>query len=237
MVPTSSSVPRPRASVPWPRASVPLALAALLASAGAAAGPAPAAAAPAGAEAPSSPIPAPAAPAGPAMHEEAVLEAPASTVAAGSELRLSGREFAAGEEHRLRLAGTLDTHEIGEVTPDSAGTFERSIRVPDAARPGRYRLEAVAPDGDVAARLSLTVVAAAAGTGAADADEGGASGGDAVGNGTGTADRAAGGAAEREATAEEMAIDHARSGPEWAVIVLLLGASGGLGLGLLRRGA
>lgn len=229
MVPTSSSVPRPGASVS-------LALAALLASAGAAAGPAPASAAPAGSEAASSPIPAPAAPAGPARHEEAVLEAPASTVAAGSELRLSGREFAAGEEHRLRLAGTLDTHEIGEVTPDSAGTFERSIRVPDAARPGRYRLEAVAPDGDVAARLSLTVVAAAAGSGAAEAGEGGASG-DAAGNGTGTADRAAGGAAEREATAEEMEIDHARSGPEWAVIVLLLGASGGLGLGLLRRGA
>lgn len=170
---------------------------------------------------------------GRAVHEEAVLEAPASTVAAGGELRLTGREFAAGEEHRLRLVGALEEHDLGGVTPDSAGTFERSLRLPAEAGPGRYQLVAVAPDGDVAARLSLTLVPGSAagrsgGSGDRTADGSREAGGAAAGDGS-----APGG---QRATAEEMEIERSRSGAEWAVIVLLVVASGGLGAGLVRRG-
>ena len=171
--------------------------------------------------------------AGRAAHEEAVLETPASTVAAAGEMRLTGREFAAGEEHRLRLVGPLEEHDLGGVTPDSAGTFERSLRLPAEAGPGRYQLVAVAPDGDVAARLSLTVVSSSAaggrdGSGSDTADDGREAGGAAAG--------ARSAPAERRATAEEMEIERTRSGAEWAVITLLLVASGGLGVGLVRRG-
>lgn len=155
------------------------------------------------------------------VHEEAVLEAPAATVAAGDELALTGRDFAAGEDHRLRLVGVLDEHDLGEISPDSAGTFERPVRIPREASPGRYQIEAVAPDGDVVARLSLTVVA---GSGSEPA----AGGGD--------ADDAAAGTAAREATDEELEIDHTRSALDWTVILLLLGAAAGTGIGLLRRG-
>lgn len=157
--------------------------------------------------------------AGAEVHEEAVLEAPASTVAAGDEIALAGRDFAAGEDHRLRLVGVLDEHDLGEVSPDSAGTFDRAVRIPREASPGRYRLEAVAPDGDVVARLSLTVVA---GSGA---QEGRAAGGDADGAST---------TADREATDEELEIDHTRSALDWTVILLLLGAGAGAGVTLLR---
>lgn len=160
------------------------------------------------------------------VHEEAVLESPASTVAAGGELRLVGRDFAAGEDHRLRLVGALEEHDLGKVSPDTAGTFEVAVRIPDEVDPGRYRVEAVAPDGDVAARLSLTVVAgsAAEGDGASDDMAGAAADGGA-------------GASTAEATAEHLEIDRSRSGLEWTVILVLLGAAVGTGGGLLRRSA
>lgn len=166
--------------------------------------------------------PSPAMAAGAEVHEEAVLEAPASTVAAGGELALTGRDFAAGEDHRLRLVGPLDEHDLGDISPDSAGTFERPVRIPREASPGRYQLEAVAPDGDVVARLSLTVVAASG------AQEGRAAGEDAEG---------ASATADREATDAELEIGHTRSALDWTVILLLLGAAAGAGVTLLRRKA
>lgn len=171
------------------------------------------------------PVPAAATPAG-AVHEEAVLESPASAVASGAELKLTGRDFAAGEDHRLRLVGALDEHDLGDVSPDSAGTFEVAVRIPREASPGRYQLEAVAPDGDVAARLAVTVVAGSgsAGDPASDIGDGGAAG-------EGSAP------SSEEATAEELEIDRSRSGLEWTVILALLGGASGVGVGLLRRAA
>lgn len=160
------------------------------------------------------------------VHEEAVLESPASTVAAGDELRLVGRDFAAGEDHRLRLVGVLEEHDLGEVSPDTAGTFEVAVRIPDEADPGRYQVEAVAPDGDVAARLTLTVAAGSAAEGNGSSDDGAGE----------VADGGAGASAS-EATAEHLEIDRSRSGLEWTVILALLGAAVGMGGGLFRRGA
>lgn len=157
-----------------------------------------------------------------AAHEEAVLDSPVSSVPAGGTLLLSGSDFGAEEEYALRLLGTLEEHELGPVRSDDEGRFELEVAIPDAVRPGSYRLVAVAPDGDVAASLDLTVLPARR------AAEGRAGGPGAARDG--------GTPAPRAATDEEIRIERSRSGVEWGVIGLIVGLAGGLGLGILLRG-
>lgn len=162
---------------------------------------------------------------GPASaHEEAVLEASASAVAAGSSLELVGSEFTADEEFRLRLLGALEEHDLGTVTADSAGTFRLELELPAEARQGRYQLVALAPDGDEVARLDLNVTPAAS--------AGGEEAGPAAEKAGGAGEASSGG--RDEARADEMEIERSRSGVEWAALLLVVGLSGGLGARLLR---
>lgn len=167
-------------------------------------------------------------PAEAAVHGEATLESSAPTAPAGGSITLSGSLFVPGEAHRLVLRGTLDDYELGEVTAASDSTFTREIRIPAGARPGQYRLVAIAPDGDEVATLDLPVLAAA-GRPAAASGEPAAGGSD-----PGTPTAAAG--PSPEARADEMPIERSRAGVEWGVIGLVIGLAGGLGLGLVRRG-
>lgn len=159
-----------------------------------------------------------------AAHEEAVLEASASAVAAGSSLELTGSEFTADEEFRLRLLGALEEHDLGTVTADSAGTFRLELELPAEARQGRYQLVALAPDGDEVARLDLNVTPAAS--------AGGEEAGPAAEEAGGAGEASTGG--RDEARADEMEIERSRSGVEWAALLLVVGLSGGLGARLLR---
>ncbi|MFW6193660.1 MAG: hypothetical protein ACOC83_09270, partial [Gemmatimonadota bacterium] len=163
-----------------------------------------------------------------AAHEEAVLEASASVMAADGTLELLGSDFTADEEFRLVLEGSLESHELVAVTADSAGRFELDLELPPEVREGRYQIVAVAPDGDEVARLDLNVVAAGSGddraTGAAEDDDTGVAG-------------AADGEGENGARAEEMEIERQRGGAEWAFVLLVVGLSGGLGARMLRNGA
>lgn len=153
-------------------------------------------------------------------HDDAVLESPSSSLAAGDSLRLSGKEFDAGGTYRLRLIGALEEHELGEVTADTAGRFTRTLPVTDGARPGAYQVVAVASDGDVVARLDLTVLAAAVEEAEAElGHEGGVS------------------HQEGGARGDEIRIVRERGGVEWALIGLVIGLSGGLGVGLWWRSA
>lgn len=145
-------------------------------------------------------------------HGEGTLELASASVAAGEEVAVRGSGFETGSSYRLVLVGALDEREIGEVRPDSAGEFSRSLRVPSDVEDGRYQLTAVAPDGDVVARVELAVVAGSDGGGGADTDD----------------------ADGREARAGDMTLDRGRSGTEWAVIALLVGLAGGAGVRLLR---
>lgn len=155
-----------------------------------------------------------AAPSAVEAHGEGTLELASASVAAGEEVAVRGSGFETGSSYRLVLVGALEEREIGEVRPDSAGEFARSLAVPADLGDGRYQLTAVAPDGDVVARAELAVVAGGSGEGGgADADD---------------ADRP-------EARADDMTLDRVRSGTEWAVIALLVGAAGGAGIRLLRR--
>jgi hypothetical protein len=154
-------------------------------------------------------------------HEKAVLESSRSSVPAGAVLPLDGRDFGPGGSYVLRLVGALREYELGEVEADADGLFSIELAIPGSVTPGTYQVVAVAPDGDVAARLDLTVLEAEA------AEPEGAE--------ERPAGRAAHEAAPRVARADEMPIERSRSGLEWGVISLLIGGAAGMGLGLLKK--
>ncbi len=156
-------------------------------------------------------------------HPEATLKSDVSSVTAGGTLPLSGSEFVAGEGYALRLLGALSEYDLlDEVMPNAEGLFTIQVEIPRDVRPGEYQVIAVAPDGDVSARLDLMVLAAMpeethdaesqADDGAMAHDEGGA-------------------------RADEISIERSRSGIEWGAIGLLIGVAGGFGVGLVRRAA
>lgn len=148
-------------------------------------------------------------------HGEGVLTADRTSMAAGQALRLEGSKLEAGSSYGLRLVGALHTYCLGEAKADSAGTFTLRLTVPDSVRPGTYRVEAMAPDGDVAAKVDLTVVAPAPASSASEA---------------------APGRKQPMARAGDLAIARSRGGLGWGIIGLVIGLSAGLGVGLLLKG-
>lgn len=155
-------------------------------------------------------------------HPEATLKAARSSAAAGAVLPITGENFAKSQTVVLQLRGALGEYGLGEVTATEAGTLALPLEIPADVRPGRYQLVAVADDGDVVARLDLTLEPAAAIPPAAAGVEGAM--------GTQMA-----GEHEMMARADDMVIERSMSGAGWAIIGLLVGLAGGLGLGLLRR--
>lgn len=93
-------------------------------------------------------------------HDEGVLKLASRNLAAGSTIRFAGEKFSRKTSLALVLVGTLGRFEVGKVQTDSAGAFTQELTVPADLRPGAYRLVALAPDGDEAATLDVTVLAA-----------------------------------------------------------------------------
>ena len=153
-------------------------------------------------------------------HENAVLESPQTSVPAGGSLSLDGRDFSAGEGYALRLIGALREYDLRQVAADGDGVFSLAVVIPADVVPGAYQVTAVAPDGDVAARLDMVVLEASA---------------DARQHGEMMASDASPASVRPMARADEIEIERDRSGLEWGFIGLLIGLAGGLGLGLLRR--
>lgn len=158
-----------------------------------------------------------------AAHGEATLTSPSSSATAGSALTLMGSGFVPGEAHRLLLRGTLEEHELRSVTAGVDSAFTAEVSLPADARPGQYRIVAVAPDGAEVATLDVPLLAARGGQ---EGDEHAAGG---AGSGVTDQDRP-------RARADEIRIDRSRAGLEWGVIGLVVGLAGGLGAGLLGRG-
>lgn len=150
-------------------------------------------------------------------HPEAVLESDRASVEAGGSIALRGAEFGPDETYALRLLGALAEYDLGEAKSDGEGVFHLDLTVPGDVRPGAYQIVAIAPDGDVSARLDLNVSAALP-----------MNAGDLM-------DMDDAGMEARQATADEISIERDRSGIEWAAIGLIIGAAGGLGIGLRRR--
>ena len=150
-------------------------------------------------------------------HEDALLRSPRSAVAAGDAVPVHGTEFEAGGSYTLRLVGPLREYSLGTIEADSAGGFTIDITIAPEVVPGAYQIEAVASDGDVAARLDLTVLSAAQ----AAAGEDMRCGSDGM---------------APMARSDDIQIERDRSGIGWGLIGLLIGAAAGLGSGLLIAG-
>ncbi len=151
-------------------------------------------------------------------HPEAVLKSPHTSIAAGGSLELNGSDFQESEKYRLRLLGALREYDLREVQADSAGAFSIELSVPAEVAPGSYQIVAIASDGDIVARLDMTVLkAVAAASGAADASH-----------------EAISQVGSESARSDDIRIERNWSGLEWGVIGLLIGLAGGLGLVMIR---
>lgn len=151
------------------------------------------------------------APATAGAHEEGVIRISPERATIGAEIEIRGEKL--GEEVRLRLElrGALETYLLGEVETAEDGKFRATPRLPEPARAGRYRIVAVAPDGDDVARADLEIVA--------------------------TGDRGVGFEEPREATDDPMPIE-TRPGPlEWLAIAAFVLACAAGGVALLRDSA
>ena len=153
------------------------------------------------------------------VHPEATLKSPRTSVAAGTAIPLNGEKFQENQTVRLVLRGALAEYPLLAVTADGAGEFALALDIPRDVRPGRYRIDAIADDGDAVAKLDLTVEAAAP-----VREDGMPAAGE-----TGHADM------EMKARADELPIERSRSGMEWGVIGVLIGLAAGLGIGLVRK--
>ncbi len=150
-------------------------------------------------------------------HEDAVLKSSRSSVSAAATLDLTGADFNESAAYKLRLLGALSEYDLREVETDSAGTFSIELAIPADVRPGSYQVVAVASDGDVVARLDLTVLEAASPATTRD----------------GSPEDA--GEEAQGARADELRIERPRGSMEWGVIGLVVGLAGGLGIGVLWR--
>jgi hypothetical protein len=168
----------------------------------------------------------PSRPAAGLAHEEAVLRSSRSSVAAGDVVPLQGAEFEPGGRYTLRLVGPLREYALEAVEADSVGEFSMDVTIAAAVVPGAYKIEAVALDGDVAARLDITVLPAAQAPSGEDGHAG-VMGEDMQLGKRGTA---------AMARSDDIQIDRDRSAIEWGLIGLLIGAAAGLGSGLLIAG-
>ncbi len=153
-------------------------------------------------------------------HEDAVLKSSQTSVQAGGSMNLAGSDFLKSEKYRLRLLGALNDYDLREVEADSAGTFSIELSVPAEVAPGSYQIVAIASDGDVVARLDVTVLEAVTGAG---------------GGAHPAADEEATHMGSPTARFDDIRIERSRSGLEWGAIGLLVGLAAGLGLGMIRR--
>lgn len=146
-----------------------------------------------------------------AAHEEGVLKVASRQFAPGDSLRIVGEKFGGRNELRLLLVGAAGRIELATVKTDSAGAFTTTLRVPDDARLGTYRLVAVASDGDEVAALDVALTARPA---AAESDD------------AGTVERP---------TAEPLELERAGSPLVTGGAVVVAGLALILGVTLLRR--
>lgn len=161
---------------------------------------------------------------GAAVHGQGRLVLPRSTVAAGDTLHVHGVGFAPGEV-RLDLRGALERYALPAVSVGADSGFAVAWPVPREARPGAYRLVAIADDGDEITRADVAITAPVA---AADpgppAHPGHAP------------EPAHGEWIAEPPRADPMPLERHRSAAEWAVLALLIAGSAAGGLALVRRG-
>lgn len=93
-------------------------------------------------------------------HETGVIRLDAKTLAVGAELGMRGQKFTKRIQLQIELRGTLKTFPLREVETDTAGKFQLRMALPADAKPGKYRVVAVASDGDDVGQAILVITAA-----------------------------------------------------------------------------
>jgi len=150
----------------------------------------------------------------------AVLKSTLESVEAGQHLPLVGEDFHEGMTVSLVLVGLFDEYSLGSATADDEGGFTMDVEIPVDAQDGDYHLVAYEPSGERAAALDVVVLAASA---SAEHVHDEVAGHDAM--------------QAPMPTAEEMVITRSTTGAGWAVVGLVVGLAGGLGIALLRGAA
>lgn len=155
-----------------------------------------------------------------------VLHLESKQVGIGGELVLRGEKFERTTDLKLELRGTLDNYPVGEVKTDTAGAFQTTLTLPPHVPTGAYTLVAIAPDGDITARVDMMIVPAEvaprAGTGKPGMKQMPGMGEEMPGE---------------HATAEMMAVDQSQSPAERLIVAALVLLSFGGGATLLRKAA
>lgn len=160
-------------------------------------------------------------------HGDGVIRLASNQVSVGGTIALTGEKLEKNADLRLELRGILDNYPAGRIRTDAKGTVSARITIPPAVPVGSYTLVAIAEDGDVTARTSLSVGPPAA---VAAAEKGMPH--------MATDMPGMGDMGGMEATAEMMKIEYRITTAEWAVIIaviLLSFSAGGLLLSRSRR--
>ena len=95
-------------------------------------------------------------------HETGVIRLDAKALAVGAELGMRGEKFTKRIQLDLELRGTLKTFKLREVETDTSGKFQLRVALPADAKPGKYRVVAVASDGDDVGQAILVITAVSA---------------------------------------------------------------------------
>lgn len=158
-------------------------------------------------------------------HGGGVIRLANARVPVGGTIGLSGEKLEKNTTFKLELRGTLDNYPIGDAKTDTAGKFRLSVALPAHVPAGVYSLVAIGPDGDVDARVDLTIAGATT--------QGGSTATAAMsGMGQGTQEMSG-----MHATDEMMTLHRTTTIGEWVIIAVLIVAAFAGGAILLRRAA
>ncbi|WP_447947878.1 endonuclease/exonuclease/phosphatase family protein [Microbacterium maritypicum] len=152
--------------------------------------------------------------------EQPNVQLGAASVAAGSDVTISGTDFPATTALRIELRST--PMPLGTATTDASGAFRATVTVPADASPGAHSIVVIDPDG-AETTVALTVTASI----------GGESPGGTPGGAPGTGGAAAPGSGSGTVKSDSLATTGADSTPLLLGGALLLGV--GLGLVVWRR--
>ncbi|MCV0376983.1 endonuclease/exonuclease/phosphatase family protein [Microbacterium sp.] len=152
--------------------------------------------------------------------EQPNVQLGAASVAAGSDVTISGTDFPATTALRIELRST--PMPLGTATTDASGAFRATVTVPADASPGAHSIVVIDPDG-AETTVALTVTASI----------GGESPGGTPGGAPGTGGAAAPGSGGGTVKSDSLATTGADSMPLLLGGALLLGV--GLGLVVWRR--
>ena len=90
-------------------------------------------------------------------HEKGVLKLATRQLVLGDSVGATGEHFGRKATLRIELVGIAGRMRLAEVRTDAHGGFRQALVVPVDAKPGTYRVVAVAADGDEVASVDVSV--------------------------------------------------------------------------------